>query len=129
MNAGGKAIRRAVLPLGIRAAFVIGGWSVWLGHTAAARAENAMTNPYLGQPDAITEGNDIYHGKCIICHGLAGGRGPNLFASRLTDEQFMDVVINGRKGTLMPALGFQLSPDDVWKIHAFIKANPRGLRF
>jgi mono/diheme cytochrome c family protein len=37
------------------------------------------------------------------------------------------VVINGRKGTLMPAWGFRLSPDDVWKVHAFLKAHPEGL--
>ncbi len=90
-------------------------------------AEDAVTDPYLGQPDAIAEGDDIYHSKCIICHGLKGGRGPNLFASRLSDEEFLEVVINGRKGTLMPAWGFRLSPDDVWKVHAFLKAHPNGL--
>ena len=56
-----------------------------------------------------------------------GARAPNIFASTLTDEQFLEVVINGRKGTLMPAWGFRLSPDDVWKVHAFLKAHPDGL--
>jgi mono/diheme cytochrome c family protein len=92
-----------------------------------SHADETLTDPYLGQPDAIAEGEMIYKAKCIICHGKAGGRGPNLFATRLTDEQFLDTVINGRKGTLMPVFGFRLSPDDIWKIRAFLKAHPDGI--
>jgi mono/diheme cytochrome c family protein len=95
--------------------------------SSEARADETLTDPYLGQPDAIAAGDQIYHSHCIICHGLRGGRGPNLFATQLSDEQFLEVVINGRKGTQMPAWGFQLSPDDVWKVRAFLKAHPNGL--
>ncbi len=128
MDAAGKLARRTALALGLSAALLAAGSSAWLRRPLpVAMAEDAVTDPYLGQPDAIAEGDDIYHSKCIICHGLKGGRGPNLFASRLSDEEFLEVVINGRKGTLMPAWGFRLSPDDVWKVHAFLKAHPNGL--
>ena len=53
----------------------------------------------------------------------AGGRGPNLFATKLSDEQFLETVINGRKGTQMPAFGLRLSPDEVWQVHAFVKST------
>jgi mono/diheme cytochrome c family protein len=94
---------------------------------SASGADEPLTDPYLGQPDAIAAGAQIYRSKCYICHGNAGGRGPNLFATRLSDERFLETVINGRKDTLMPAFGLRLTPDDVWKVHAFLKANPGGI--
>ena len=128
MNAAGRLGRCAGLALSLLAAFLIGERIVSLDRsTVDALADDDLTDPYLGQPDAIAEGNDLYHSHCIICHGLKGGRGPNIFATQLTDEQFLEVVINGRKGTLMPAWGLRLSPDDVWKIRAFLKAHPEGL--
>ena len=86
-------------------------------------ADDAVTDPFLGQPDAIAAGRDTYRAKCYICHFSNGGRGPNLFAIKLTDEQFLETVINGRKGTQMPAFGLRLSPDEVWQVHAFIKST------
>ena len=128
MNAVGRLGRCGTLALGLLAAFLIGGRFVSLDRSPVdALADNDLTDPYLGQPDAIAEGDDLYHSHCIICHGLKGGRGPNIFATQLTDDQFLEVVINGRKGTQMPAWGLRLSPDDVWKIRAFLKAHPEGL--
>jgi mono/diheme cytochrome c family protein len=82
-----------------------------------------LTNPYLGQADAIEAGRTVYAHKCYVCHHSAGARGPDLFATKLTDEQFLETVINGRQGTQMPAFGLLLSPDEVWQIHAFIKST------
>jgi len=128
MNAAGRLGRYAALALSLLAAFLIGERIVSLGPSPVdALADNDLTDPYLGQPDAVAEGDDLYHSHCIICHGLKGGRGPNIFATQLTDDQFLEVVINGRKGTQMPAWGLRLSPDDVWKIRAFLKAHPEGL--
>ena len=89
----------------------------------SGRADEALTDPFLGQPDAIASGKDIYRSKCLVCHQSAGGRGPNLFATKLSDERFLETVINGRKGTLMPAFGLRLSPDEVWQVHAFVKST------
>src|SRR3954454_15855712 len=96
---------------------------VALGISRAGSADDALTNPVLGQPDAIAAGHEIYGSKCYVCHHKAGARGPNLFATKLTDEQFLETVINGRKGTQMPAFGLRLSPDEVWQVHAFVKST------
>ena len=129
MRAAGRLGLSTVTALGFLAAFLAGGRIASLDHSPAEAFadDSGLTDPFLGQPDAIAEGDDLYHSKCIGCHGLKGGRGPNLFATKLTDDQFLEVVINGRQGTLMPAWGFRLSPDDVWKIHAFLRAHPDGL--
>lgn len=82
-----------------------------------------LTDPFLGQPEAIEAGRTIYASKCYVCHHSAGARGPNLFKTKLTDEQFLETVINGRKGTQMPAFGLRLSPDEVWQVHAFVKST------
>lgn len=86
-------------------------------------ADEALTNPYLGQPDAIAAGRTIYAAKCYVCHHSSGARGPNLFATKLSDERFLETVIQGRKGTQMPAFGLRLSPDEVWQVHAFVKST------
>ena len=90
---------------------------------AATAEAQPLLNPVLGKPDAIEAGRDIYRAKCLVCHQSAGARGPNLFATKLSDKQFLETVINGRKGTQMPAFGERLSLDDVWQVHAFIKST------
>jgi cytochrome c oxidase cbb3-type subunit III len=114
--------------------FAGGGWLIVASLLAGlgcaispGRADTSVRDPYLGQPAAIDEGKDIYREKCIICHGRHGGRGPNLFATNLDDAEFLATVTNGRKGTLMPSFALQLTQDDIWKIRAFLKANPDGL--
>jgi mono/diheme cytochrome c family protein len=93
-----------------------------MGHRGGS-ADEALTDPFLGQSDAIAAGKDIYRSKCYVCHHSAGGRGPNLFATKISDERFLETVINGRKGTQMPAFGLRLSPDEVWQVHAFVKST------
>lgn len=90
-----------------------------------SRADEALTDPYLGQLEAIDQGLQIYRSKCYVCHHSSGARGPNLFKTKLSDEQFLETVINGRKGTQMPAFGLRLSPDEVWKVHAYVKSRDR----
>ncbi len=94
--------------------------------TIAASQESAsgeVVNPFLADEAAIKEGRRIYRGKCIVCHQRTGGRAKNLFKTKLTDEEFLEVVINGRKGTLMPTFGYRMGVDDVWKVHAFVKST------
>jgi mono/diheme cytochrome c family protein len=107
--------------IGLSAAFCAVAVIAGIGYSA--RADEALTDPFLGQPDAIEAGHDTYRSKCLVCHGSSGARGPNLFATKLSDERFLETVINGRKGTLMPAFGTRLSPDEVWQVHAFIKST------
>jgi mono/diheme cytochrome c family protein len=86
-----------------------------------AAADDAIVNPVLGQTEAIAAGRVIYRTRCYICHLSNGGRGPDLFASKLSDYQFLETAINGR-GT-MPALGTLMTPDDVWSVHAYVKST------
>jgi hypothetical protein len=59
------------------------------GHIGGiAHAGEALTDPFLGQPEAIEAGRDTYRSKCLVCHGSAGARGPDLFATKLSDERF-----------------------------------------
>jgi mono/diheme cytochrome c family protein len=88
-----------------------------------AAAAEPLTNPVLGDPAAIEAGRKTYRQRCYICHLSKGGRGPNLFASPISDEAFLMTVINGRKGAIMPAFGLQLSPDEVWQVHAYVKST------
>ena len=84
----GSARARFILRL---AALLLG-----LSPLEVANAEG-LTDPFLGQPDAISTGRDIYRSKCLVCHQSAGARGPNIFKTKLSDEQFLATVINGRK--------------------------------
>ena len=88
-----------------------------------ALADDVVTDPYLGQPAAIAAGKDVYRSKCLVCHQSAGGRGPNLFATKISDEKFFQTVTNGRKGTQMPAFGQRLTPDEIWQVRAFNKST------
>jgi mono/diheme cytochrome c family protein len=85
--------------------------------------DDALTDPFLGQPAAIAAGRVTYASKCYVCHHSAGARGPNLFATKLSDQRFLETVIQGRAGTQMPAFGLRLSPDEVWQVHAFVKST------
>lgn len=89
----------------------------------AAAAGEPLTNPVVGDPQAAAAGRTIYRQRCYICHHREGGRGPNLFATKLGDEAFLMTVINGRKAAAMPAFGLQLSPDEVWQVHAYVKST------
>ena len=79
-------------------------------------------NPFSGDADAIAAGRRLYGSTCYICHLDAGGRGPDLRKSRLTGKDFVRVVINGRKGTQMPAWRGKLTEEEMWKIVAFLEA-------
>ncbi len=69
--------------------------------------DDEVTDPFLGQPDAIAASRITYAGKCYVCHHNSGARGPNLFATKLSDQRFLETVIQGRKGTQMPAFGLR----------------------
>jgi mono/diheme cytochrome c family protein len=86
-----------------------------------AHAQDDIVNPVLGQEQAIEEGRRIYRTRCYICHLSQGGRGPNLFTSRLSDFKFLDTAVNGRR--TMPAFGTILTPDEIWTVHAYVKST------
>jgi mono/diheme cytochrome c family protein len=91
---------------------------------AGAADETGATNPYLGQKDAIDEGEKLYRGRCFGCHFRAGGRGPNIFRTKLTERQFVDTVTNGGRSG-MPAWGSSLSKEEILKLYAFVMSRDR----
>ena len=95
---------------------------------AAGEAEDdAFTNPFLGDPEAIEEGRWLFLARCSGCH-WSKRRGPGLFQTKLSHEKFLEITINGmRTLRTMPPYRDLLSPDDVSKIHAFVMSR-KGLR-
>lgn len=89
----------------------------------SGRTEDKPAYPFVGDRSSIAEGRTVYRSRCYICHLSNGGRGPNLFASTLTPDQFAATVAGGRN--TMPALGALLSPDEIWKVHAFIRSTDK----
>lgn len=87
-------------------------------------AQEELANPYLGDPQAIEEGEQIFRRRCTGCH-WSPLRAPKLFQTDLSPERFLDTVISGRTGNrgAMPPFGYILSPDDVWKVHAFVMST------
>ncbi len=95
------------------------------GRAAIADGQEASANPYFGQPEAVAEGAQLYSRKCSVCHGPHGGRGPDLHETTLSDRRFFETVMDGRQGTQMPAFRGRITPDEVWKIHAYLKSSRR----
>ena len=105
-----------------------------LGQPAASRAQGggAAKNPFTGNADAIKEGRALYlqHG-CSGCHGVQGGGG---MATPLLDDTWEfgssdEVLFRLIKGEIaestMPKV-YQLEPDQVWKMIAYIRSLYRG---
>lgn len=80
------------------------------------------TNPFTGDPEAIAQGRRLYRSTCYICHLDTGGRGPDLRKSKLKGQDFVRVVLNGRKGTQMPAWKGKLTEEEMWKVLVFLEA-------
>ncbi|WP_141501160.1 c-type cytochrome [Paenibacillus luteus] len=60
----------------------------------------------------------LYKKMCISCHGaeLKGRAGPNLqnVGARLSNEQIVEVVTNGRKG--MPKFGKSITAEEIQQL-------------
>ena len=82
-------------------------------------------NPHGADPEAVAQGRRLYRSTCYICHLDAGGRGPDLRKSKLQGREFLRVVINGKKGTQMPAWKGKLTEDEMWKILAYVDSLRR----
>jgi cytochrome c oxidase cbb3-type subunit III len=86
------------------------------------------TNPFANDPVALQEGRKLFNWyNCSGCHGghAGGGMGPSLrdkvwlFGDR--DDQIYDSIAAGR-GEGMPAWGFRIPQDQIWKLVAYIKS-------
>lgn len=96
---------------------------------AQSQDATAKTNPFAGNPEAISEGRALYiKHSCSGCHGVMGGGG---MAVSLIDDNWKfgdsdEVLFKLIKGDIpestMPKLWQSLEPDQVWKILAYIRS-------
>ena len=76
----------------------------------------------------VGEGQELYDAYCQICHGGVGEgqtMGKSLVdntANRLSDEELLDVITNGRSGTGMAAWGSSFSDEEIFDIATYVRA-------
>jgi len=80
---------------------------------------------------ATSEGGDLFKKKCSMCHGTDGKGFPAMktpdFTDRkvqasLTDKEITETIKNGRKGTMMPPFGSQLSDKQIQELVLYIRS-------
>ncbi|MGG4146859.1 cytochrome c [Paenibacillus algorifonticola] len=85
---------------------------------------DATTNNNRNEERSVQEGDPeiIYKKKCMSCHGtdLQGRRGPSLqnIGSRLTEEEIIDIVTNGKNG--MPKFEKNISAEDIQSVSKWL---------
>lgn len=111
--------------------------AVFLGlasvHAAAQATAQARTNPLAGDTTAVKQGQNIYRGRCAVCHGIdaKGYRGSDLTTGDWvhggTDEQVFRTIRTGVPGTEMPG-NVNMSEEEIWMVIAYLRtlANPAG---
>ena len=93
----------------------------------ALRAQNTVTNPLMGNPDAIRFGMGLFRARCADCHGMdaRGIRAPDLtqvWASGRTDDGLFKTIRTGVPGTEMPAFGPPRNVEqETWQILAYLR--------
>lgn len=90
-------------------------------------APEDQTNPFAGNPAAVTAGARLYTQACIACHGGngAGDRGPALNTRTLArgsrDGEIFLNIRAGIAGTQMPPFS-GLSTDQTWQLVSYIRS-------
>lgn len=76
----------------------------------------------LNDPAIVKEGAELYGQTCRYCHGKEGqgGRGPTLRGRGFDHRYVFDRITNGYPP--MPAFNRLYTPEQVWKIVAFVQA-------
>ena len=100
---------------------------------AQTSVANLDKNPYTGDAAAIEEGKKLWRNTgCYACHGggAEGGVGPSLiddeWVYRPTDKTIYKAISKGRRGTTMKAWSSKLTPDEIWKVIAYIRSIYQG---
>ena len=95
-------------------------------------------NPFAGQPDAWRDAVEHYRDHCASCHGNDGKgdteMGRNMYppvpdltnadVQARSDGALFHIIQNGVRWTGMPAWREEHSPDDTWKLVAFLRKAP-----
>ncbi len=98
-------------------------------------AKPKKLNPYTGDPKAIKEGRGVYFlYSCNACHGGTGGGGmagaSPLFDDEWnygSDDETLFKLIKGQiPNQTMPAVGKNMTDDEIWKVFAWIRSIYKG---
>lgn len=91
----------------------------------ASTGDKSKNDNNEGESMESNEAEAIYKKMCISCHGneLQGRAGPNLqkVGARLSEEQIIDVVSNGRKG--MPQFGKSISAEEIQSLATWLSEH------
>lgn len=96
------------------------------GGLSAQGADEARTNPLTGNAAAIKQGQNIYRGRCAVCHGIdaKGYRGSDLTTGDWvhggSDGQVFRTIRSGVPGTEMPGNG-TLSEEEIWMVVSYLR--------
>jgi cytochrome c oxidase cbb3-type subunit III len=85
-------------------------------------------NPFLGNEQAVREGESLYGQHCTTCHGPGGGGGEigpaivsdDRAAIGANDGQTFNTIKNGVPGTRMSPQ--RLTDEEIWKITTYIRS-------
>ena len=102
-------------------------------HNAPASSKQ-LQNPYENSPDAVRQGQPLYHLRCARCHGEHGeGSGPipalkSRLVRRTTPGELFWFITTGNPKNEMPSWA-QLPKQERWKIVTYVKAlnSPNGV--
>lgn len=78
-----------------------------------------------GNLEIIAEGKKLYLlNGCYACHGIdaTGKIGPDLTKTNKTDEAMFYRIINGKEGTAMGPFKDKITPDEIWRIIAYLRS-------
>jgi putative heme-binding domain-containing protein len=128
MVPGSGRFWRLVVPAAL--CYILASWSV---SAVAQDTPKATTNPLLGNPTALKQGQNIYRGQCAVCHGIdaKGFRGSDLTTGDWvhggTDVQIFKTIRAGVPGTEMPR-HINLSEDEIWMVISYLRtlSSPGG---
>jgi nitrite reductase (NO-forming)/hydroxylamine reductase len=117
------------------AVWSLAGWgtSVAEGGEEATATTPAATGVDTTSADVFegtVQGKEVglyYLDSCAGCHGTdrRGATGPALLPERLSqeDEYYLDVIANGKPGTVMPPWGSQLTEEDMMTLVDYIRSD------
>ncbi len=109
-----------------KAALVAAGLLVALVPALGAQGQAERTNPLVGDPAAVSQGRNVYRGRCAVCHGIdaKGFRGSDLTSGDWvhggSDAQIFKTILEGVPGTEMPA-NPNMAPDEIWMVLAYLR--------
>ncbi len=106
---------------------VIGLLTGWVPATAAAQdTDKPRANPLQGNTTALKQGQNIYRGRCAVCHGIdaKGYRGSDLTTGDWvhggSDAQLFQTIRAGIAGTEMPGHG-NMSEEEIWMVITYLR--------